>query len=222
MDKISNQHLEQPATSESLLSTFAASLFALLIGLLLIFVATDYGHAFTTEALRRGEVAREPRLIPDFPVIDSAGKHTTLHQVFATEERVWIVDFVYTRCQSVCSSLGSVFQQLQQEILERGVRSGVGLISVSFDPENDNSAALRDYAVRMHMNPTVWNIVTLASPRDRRRLLESFGIMVVPAPLGEFEHNAALHIVGPDGRLVRIMDYDAPDQALAVALAITP
>jgi len=46
--------------------------------------------------------------------------------------------------------------------------------------------------------------------------------MVVPAPLGEFEHNAALHIVTADGRLVRILGLDEGTQALVLAQALAP
>ena len=70
------------------------------------------------------------------------------------------------------------------------------------------------------MDPGIWTIVGLESAGDRRRLLEAFGIMVIPAPLGEFEHNAALHIVDRSGRLVRIMDYDAPAAALDFARSL--
>jgi protein SCO1/2 len=201
------------------LKTFAASLFALLAGLAVVFIATDRGRAFTTEELRRAEVAREPWPIPDLLVLDAAGNIAGLRQRLAADDRVWIIDFIYTRCRSVCSSLGSVYQQLQRRILERGLQGQVGLLSVSFDPTNDDALALQDYAARTRLNPAVWDVVSLASPDDRRRLLDSFGIMVVPAPLGEFEHNAALHIVDARPRLVRIMDYDAPDQALDAALA---
>jgi protein SCO1/2 len=139
-----------------------------------------------------------------------------------TGGRVWIVDFVYTRCQTVCSALGSIYQQLQQRILDGDLKGRVGLLSISFDPGRDDAAALRGYAARMRMDVDVWRIVTLTSAADRRRLLDAFGIMVVPAPLGEFEHNAALHIVDGQGQLVHIVDYDSPAQALALARVLAP
>ncbi len=204
-----------------LTQTFAASLLALLLSLAAIFAATHQGQAFTTETLRRSEVARAPQPIPDFEVHDSNGQKTTLHQLLGADGRVWIVDFVYTRCQTVCLSLGSVYQQLQQQLLARGLQDQVGLLSVSFDPANDDAAALQAYAHRMQMNPAVWRLVTLSQAQDRRGLLDAFGIMVVPAPLGEFEHNAALHIVDARGRLVRILGYDALDRVLDWALLPT-
>jgi protein SCO1/2 len=181
--------------------------------------ATDRGRAFTTENLRRSEVARQPVSIPDFTVFDASGRKQSLRELLTHENRVWIVDFVYTRCQTVCSSLGTIYQQLQSEIVARGLEGRVGLLSVSFDPANDRPASLRDYALRMHMHPEAWQIVSLDQTQDRRRLLDTFGIMVVPAPLGEFEHNAALHIIDGEARLVHIVDTTEPGAALELALS---
>ena len=211
-----------PATvpTEGLTRTFAASLLALLLSLVLVLVATNQGQAFTTEALRRSEVARAPQPIPDFAMLNGAGQPTTLHQLLASDERIWVVDFVYTRCETICTVLGAVYQQLQQQVEARGLQGQVGLLSVSFDPANDDAPALQAYAKRMEMNPAVWDIVSLVAVSDRRRLLAAFGIMVVPAPLGEFEHNAALLIVNARGQLLRILDYDSTHQVLDVALAV--
>ncbi len=216
---VQNSSRRPEAPIAGLLQTFAASLLALLLGLAVILLATDGGHAFTTEALRRVQVARTPQQLPDFSLRDRADQPAMLRQLLASDGRVQIVDFVYTRCQTVCSVLGSVYQRLQQQVLERGLQDKIGLLTISFDPVNDDAAALRDYAARLRMDPAAWQIVTLASVGDRRRLLDAFGIMVVPAPLGEFEHNAALHIIDPAGRLVRIVDYEAINQVIDIALA---
>ena len=200
--------------------------------------ATGGGQSFTTETLRRQQVSAQPQLIDAFAVTTASGEKTTLNALLATpvngggnngannvgdgSGKVWLVDFVYTRCQTVCSSLGSIYQQLQSGIEARGLQGKVGLLSISFDPANDDALALAAYATRMRMNPAVWQIATLSKWADRRRLLDAFGIMVVPAPLGEFEHNAALHVVTSDGQLIQIIDYlayrNAIDQALATTL----
>jgi protein SCO1/2 len=220
VDKNSSFDLQKALPTAGLLKTFALSLLLLLMGFWLLFYVTNRGQAFTTESLRRSEVSRQARQIPDFELLDAAHQKIGLHQRFNLDGRVLIVDFVYTRCQTLCSALGSVYQQLQQQILEGGFQHQVGLLSISFDPANDDPRALQDYATRMRMDPSVWRIETLSRWQDRRRLLDSFGIMVVPAPLGEFEHNAALHLVNAQGQLVRIMDYDRPSDALNAALAL--
>lgn len=191
----------------------------MVVGFAFVAGATDRGRAFTTENLRRSEVARQPVSIPDFTVFDASGRRQSLRELLMRENRVWIVDFVYTRCQTVCTSLGTIFQQLQGEIVERGLQARVGLLSISFDPANDGPASLRDYALRMRMRPDAWRIVSLDQTQDRRRLLETFGIMVVPAPLGEFEHNAALHVTNREARLVGIVDTTEPGAALELALS---
>lgn len=192
----------------------------LLMGFWLLLYVTNRGQAFTTESLRRSEVSQQARQIPDLELLDAAHQKIGLYQRLNLDGRVLIVDFVYTRCQTLCSALGSVYQQLQHQIIERGLQHQVGLLSISFDPANDDPKTLEDYAERMRMDPAVWRIETLSRWQDRRRLLDAFGIIVLPAPLGEFEHNAALHLVNAQGQLVRIMDYDSPGDALNAALAL--
>jgi len=207
-------------TDEPLLPTFAASGAVLAAGLAGLLWATHGGSAFTTETLRRNAVAEAPVAVPDFTVVDALGREQALRSLLAQDGRVWIIDFVYTRCTTLCLALGSVFQQLQSGIVEQGLQDRVGLLSISFDPQSDTPAVLGAYAQRMRMQPAVWQLLTLRDASDRRRLLDSFGIMVVPAPLGEFEHNAALHVVTPGGQLVRIVDLSRPDEALATAVSL--
>ena len=210
-----------PGGAQGLAGTFAASLAVLLLGLVAIFQATAGGTAFTTEALRRSAVAQAPMAVPDFRVVDSSGRVQPLREMLAADGRVWIVDFVYTRCQTLCLSLGTVFQQMQAQIEARGLQDRVALLSISFDPLQDQPPALGAYAQRMRMQPGLWQLVSLQAEADRRRLLDSFGIMVVPAPLGEFEHNAALHLVTPQGELVRILGLEEGPRALDMAAALS-
>ena len=207
-----------------LAGTFTLCVGVLVAGMIAIFQATAGGTAFTTETLRRTAVSQAPVMVPDYPVVDAQGQHHSLRGLLGQDARVLIVDFVYTRCSTLCLALGTVFQQLQARIVEEGLQDRVGLLSISFDPLQDQPPTLAAYAERMRMQPAVWQLVSLRNDADRRRLLDSFGIMVVPAPLGEFEHNAALHIVSPQGQLVHILDLSDGDMALKLArsLAVAP
>ena len=222
MDQPSNQTLEVNP-GPSLGRTFSASIAVLIAGLAILFMATGGGQSFTTETLRRQQVMAQPQRIDAFDVTGPSGNKTTLNALLAEGKnegkKLWLVDFVYTRCQTVCSSLGSIYQQLQTQIEERGLQDKVGLLSISFDPANDDAAALSAYASRMRMDPAIWQIFTLSKWQDRQRLLDAFGIMVLPAPLGEFEHNAALHVMSSDGTLIKIIDYLAYETALDTAIA---
>jgi protein SCO1/2 len=220
--KKSSLAAEGLASGAVLWKTFLASTVVLALGLIFLLQATAQGNAFTTETLRRTEVANNPSLVPELSVYDANGNQSTLRQLLADGEKVWIVDFVYTRCQTICTTLGTVFQQLQNQVRLRGLEDKVGLLSVSFDPAHDTSDTLGIYRDRLRMDPAIWNVVSLSSPQDRRQLLDAFGIIVIPAPLGEFEHNAALHLVSGAGRLFCIVDYDDATVALDIALATAP
>lgn len=212
--------------TQGLIGTFVASLLVLLASLGALFHATAGGTAFTTETLRRSAVLQAPADVPDFRVVDALGHEQNLRTLLAQGQRVWIVDFVYTRCATLCLTLGTVFQQLQAQVLAQGLQDRIGLLSISFDPAQDRPAELAAYARRMGMQAGVWQVLSLSDAADRRRLLDSFGIMVVPAPLGEFEHNAALHLVTADGRLMRILGLEegalALDWAQHLAAALPP
>jgi protein SCO1/2 len=48
---------------------------------------------------------------------------------------------------------------------------------------------------------------------DLDALLKAYGITVIPDRAGGFTHNAALHVVSPDGRLQAILDMNDVDGA---------
>lgn len=88
-------------TVPGLWKTFVASTGVLAMSLVCFWQATAGGNAFTTETLRRTEVGQAPRALPDLMLVDPEGRKASLPELLATDQRVWIVDFVYTRCQTV-------------------------------------------------------------------------------------------------------------------------
>ena len=178
-------------------------------------------QVWTAEGARRLEVALEPIATPavriDGPGIDAQ----PLAQLLADGESVTLVDFIYTRCQTVCLALGSVYQQMQgrlQAARKVDARAGhVKLLSISFDGQYDSPQILRDYARRLGADPDVWRFARVLDARENQRLLADFQVVVVPNGHGDFEHNAALLVVDSRGRLVRIFDYAEQQLALNYA-----
>ena len=199
------------------LLTLAAALTVALLGLAAIVQATMGLNVVSTEDGRRLDVERTPREIP-FAAVNRSPP-TTLAAMLRADGRVTIVAFIYTSCNSVCTVLGSEFQQMQQTIRSRHLQDKVRLMSISFDPR-DTGERLASYALRQRAAPAIWNIVGINAEAQRNAVLQTFGIVVLPAPLGEFVHNAAFHIVDSDGRLVKIDDFDMPSKALADAVAM--
>lgn len=195
--------------------TLLAVLCVALAGGTALALTTDGLRAFTSEDARRLEVSEAPVQLPVLEVLGTDGRPVSL----SDPERVTLLDFVYTRCETVCRALGSEFQQLQTEIRARGLQDRIRLLSVSFDPEHDTPAGLAAYARHQRADSAVWQFAVLANAADLPKLLGQFGIVVIPDGLGGFEHNAAIHVVDRRGRLVRIVDLANPAAALTEALA---
>jgi len=182
----------------------------------------DY-QVWTAEGARRLNVALNPVAAPNV-VMDVAGlERQTLDELLADGRSATIVNFVYTRCITVCSALGGVFQRVQAEIFNSGtnvVRAPVKLLSISFDPANDNPTTLQRYASGLSADPRIWRFARVADPADAQRLLDRYGVVVIPDGLGGYEHNAALLVTDPAGRLLRVFDYAEPEIALAYARSV--
>lgn len=208
-------------------TTALSALFALLAYAAGAWLTHDF-QIWTAEGARRLEVALAPVPAPATPLHGPDMADTSLPLLLSEGGGVTIVDFVYTRCQTVCLALGSTFQQLQANIQEgqrtppasaKSVKgpAGVKLLSVGFDPAHDNPAALAAYAGRLQADPHIWRFATARDETGLRLLLERFQVVVIPDGMGGFEHNAALLVVDGRGRLVRIFDYTDMDTALAWA-----
>ena len=184
-------------------------------------------QVWTAEGARRLEVALQPVAPPPVRVEGPGTALQPLPQWLAAPNTVTVVDFIYTRCQTVCLSLGSLFQQLQAEVLQERasvVATGaaprlatVRLLSLSFDSERDTPAALQAYAQKLQADPSVWQFLRVPEPAGLAKLLRRFEVVVVPDGRGDFEHNAALLVVGPQGRLVRVFDIAERELALNYA-----
>lgn len=163
-------------------------------------------HAFTAEQGRRLYVAAHQPPVPRIELIDAAGQSHTLRDWAQTRDRAWIVTFFYSRCQTLCTVLGTQYQRIQAELRQRGLVDQVGLLSISFDPQHDDVPALAAYAQRMSADPDIWRVARVADPADLPALLRFFGVVVIPDDLGGFLHNAALLWVNGNGQLTRVVD----------------
>jgi protein SCO1 len=195
--------------------TLIATLAIVAIGVLAFARLTHGFTALTAETARRQAVAAAPIAVPDLWGIDQAGKRRAL--LDKVDDRAVIVDFIFTRCTSVCSALGTSYQQLQADIQEEHLQNEVRLVTVSFDPERDTPAVIADYGRRLSANPDTWTLLTPVDPEALRRVLEAFGVVRVPASTGQFIHNTAFNVIDRRGRLARIIDISQPRKALAAA-----
>ncbi len=175
-------------------------------------------QVWTAEGARRLEVALQPVSAPAVLVEGPGLPAQPLQDWLGSPGRVTLVDLIYTRCETVCLSLGGVFQQLQRrlEVGDWGAGAGgtaVRLLSISFDPVHDTPERLGEYAKKMNANPALWQFARVPAADASADLLERFGVVVVPDDRGGYEHNAAILVLNGQGQLVRI--FDISEQELA-------
>ena len=187
----------------SALRTSIASVALVLAGAALLAGTTDGFRAFTSEAARRVAAHERPVMVPPVALETQAGERINLAEL---RGKWLLVDFIYTRCQTLCLALGSDFARLEDE-LARPIASGrVRLVSVSFDPSNDSPRELAAYLERNRHRGTGWIAARPTNEAGLIALKRRFGVTVVPDGFGGYIHNAGIHLVDPEGRIVEIVD----------------
>jgi protein SCO1/2 len=195
--------------------TLIATLAVLMAGVLAFAGLTRGFTVLTAESARRQAVAAAPIPIPELIGVDQQGTRRRMFE--SAEKRVVIVDFIYTRCTSLCLALGTSYQRMQSAIEAQHLEHAVRLVTVSFDPAHDTQEIIHEYAQSLGADPAIWTVLQPLDPEALRRSLKVFGVVATPAPLGQFVHNAAFHVVDQRGRLARILDISQPEAALAAA-----
>ena len=196
------------------LRTAIASLLICASGGALLWSGTDGFRALTSEQARRNAIASNPRVIPAVSLEDQNGQPFTLS---VYRGRPLAVDFFYTQCVTVCTLLSAGFQRLDRAEASRAGDDRLQLLSISFDAR-DTPDRLRDYALRYHADGRTWRFARVRDARDLAPLLSTFGIVVIPDGRGDFQHNAAVHVLNTDGRLARVLDPDAPPDVVMRAV----
>lgn len=175
------------------------------------FEAWTYDERRTLDLARGSIVARLP------PMLDFRGEVFEPWAGTSNLPRAYLVDFIYTSCPGVCQVLGSEFARMQATLQDTGTGHSVRLLSVSFDLERDDQAALAAYA-RLHRADGVNWVVAAPRPTEAlNRLLRDLQVVVVPDGNGGFVHNGAIHLLDAWGRLHGLYGYDEWQQALAAA-----
>jgi protein SCO1/2 len=131
-------------------------------------------HAAHRTAAQPGETTfSQTRVaLPDVTLLDSRGKPFRLWPG-AFDGKIVVVDFIFTRCTTICPALSTVMAAVQRGLGKRMGREVV-LVSISVDPGNDTPDAMRAYAQRMRAGED-WLWLT-GNAGDIARVLRAFGL----------------------------------------------
>lgn len=192
-----------------MLRTLLASATIAVAGTGVLMTATDHFQAFTSETARRVAIHDHPVVVPDVMLETQSGAKVDLAELHG---RWLLVDFIYTRCPSLCLALGTDFARLQDQLAIPIAQDRVMLLSISFDPDHDTPRELDAYLRRSRNRGSGWLAARPVDSTGLWQLTRRFGVTVIPDPFGGYAHNAAVHIVDPQGRLVEILDQGDPDR----------
>lgn len=97
---------------------------------------------------------RRNHKVLDFELINQNGD-TITHRDY--ENRIYITDFFFTRCQTICPIMTTNMVKLQEAFAND---NDVKLLSISVTPVIDSVLVLRNYANKMSVIDSMWNLTT--------------------------------------------------------------
>ncbi|GAA3406960.1 SCO family protein [Paenibacillus hodogayensis] len=93
--------------------------------------------------------------VEPFRFTDQTGQPYALDDL---KGKVWVADFIFTHCTTVCPTLTANMAKLQSELKQAGVQAQ--LVSFSVDPENDTPDALKTYIGKFTEDWSNWRGLT--------------------------------------------------------------
>ncbi len=91
----------------------------------------------------------------------------------ALRGQVWIANFIFTECTSICPTMTAKMVLLQRSLSAPQLR----FVSYSVDPENDTPQVLHDYAKDWSPAETRWSLLA-TDPENLLRVAKGFGVTV--------------------------------------------
>jgi len=124
--------------------------------------------------------------------------------------KVFVVEFFFTRCPSICPIMNKNMKLLENQF---GDREDFGIASITIDPENDTPMTLKEYAEIYEVFSPNWHFLTGEQSYIYELANSGFNIFaeINPAVAGGFEHQGYFALVDQNGYLrSRRDDYGNP------------
>ena len=116
-----------------------------------IYNPSDFNPELVDQSLQQ---SKEHHTVENFELINQNGKLVTQEDY---KDKIYVVDFFFTNCLTICPVMTNNMALLQNEFLHNNV---VKLLSLSVTPEIDSVAVLRKYATDKGVIDKKWNITT--------------------------------------------------------------
>lgn len=110
-----------------------------------------------------------------------------------------VLTFLYTTCTSVCPMLLQTLASAERQLSEAELRN-VRFVGVTVDPKRDTPERLKAYMKERGLDTARWLLLT-GSIAGATRVATDYGVVVRPAPRGDFVHNSVFVVIDAQGRI---------------------
>lgn len=193
-------------TSEAPSSRVSPALATALVVLLLAVVAA----AVWLQMSRPGGGPDLPRLgaAPVFTLVSEQGKKVTRDDLAG---KVWIADFIFTRCGGSCPILSAKMVALAERT---AAVPGLRFVSFGVDPEFDSPEVLAEYGRKLGADPARWTFLHGERPIIRALIKDGFKLAIEDGVADSVEpilHSTRFVLVDGEGTIRGY--YDGMEQA---------
>jgi protein SCO1/2 len=135
--------------------------------------------------------------VPEFKFINQR-KDTITNESY--EGKVYVAEFFFTTCPSICPIMNQNMLKVQEAFQGN---TGVGIASITINPEYDTADVLNEYAKSYGITHPNWHLLT----GDRGEIYQlantGFNLYVGAAPEveGGFEHSGFFALIDQDGNI---------------------
>jgi len=156
-----------------------------------------FRRVLDVEPLNQGDV------LPEYHFVNQFGKK------FSTKDfagQALAIEFLFTRCPlpNFCPFMANSFAEAQKQLLALpNPPTNWHLLTISFDPEFDTPAVLKNYADSHGCDPKHWTFATGAQ-MDITAIGDQLGLLVARDENGGFTHNLRAVVIDANGRVRKV------------------
>ncbi|MGG0669763.1 SCO family protein [Sporosarcina koreensis] len=151
-----------------------------------------------------GEPKQAGRQVASFSFTDQNGEPFGTDQLLG---KVWIANFVFTNCNSVCTPMSHKMADLQTAAKEQGLE--VEFVTFTVDPDSDTPQVLKDYLGQFSDDESNWHLLTGYSQEAIEKLaLNQFQTIVqMSGESGQVIHGTNFYVISQQGHIVDEFSY---------------
>lgn len=141
--------------------------------------------------------------VDDFTFTDQNGDPVGLADL---KGKVWLADFIFTNCTTVCTPMTANMVDVQQKVKEAGL--DVTIVSFSVDPDRDTPEALTEYGKQFNVDFSNWFFLTGFSQEEIAKIAkDNFKTIVQDDPNSDqVVHGTNFYLINQDGVIVKQYD----------------